>query len=146
MPKKSIDELNKKLTPEQRKESARKAGSAPKKKRVKTIRQLAKFINGLPAPYEARKMMRDLGIPDDDMTNAAMIVAAVLRSAFEGDLRAVEKWEEYVGQKPMTAREKAELEMLREKVKQIKSGKDGGSVPIILNVTPRGGDDQDESS
>lgn len=92
-----INEYNQSLTPEQRKANARKAAKRPRKK-TKLIRDIAKIINDAPAQASARDSLAKLGIPEGDMTNAALIAAAVFRAAWEGDMRAVEKWERYVGQ------------------------------------------------
>lgn len=97
-----INEYNKSLTPEQRKINARRAGKASRK-RVKTIREIAKIINEAPAQEDAIKGLRKLGLSDEYMTNAAIIAASVFRAAFEGDMKAVEKWERYVGQTDATA-------------------------------------------
>lgn len=97
-----INEYNKSLTPEQRKINARRAGKASRK-RVKTIREIAKIINEAPAQKAAMEGLKNLGLSDKDMTNAALIAASVFRAAFEGDMKAVEKWEKYVGQTDATA-------------------------------------------
>ncbi len=97
-----INEYNKSLTPEQRKANARRAGSRPRKK-VKTIREIARIINEAPAQKAAMEGLKNLGLTDKDMTNAALIAASVFRAAFEGDMKAVEKWEKYVGQTDATA-------------------------------------------
>lgn len=136
-----IDEVNKRLTPEERRERASKAGKAPKRKRVKTLRQLAKMLNDMPAPAGARQMLNELGVAEDDMTNAAMVVAAVLRSAFDGDLRAVEKWEKYTGQAD-DKREKLENKLLEEKLK--KGGSDVQPVEVV--IAPRGSVTDEEDS
>ena len=96
-----INEYNKSLTPEQRKINARRAGKASRK-RVKTIREIAKIINEAPAQKAAMEGLKNLGLSDKDMTNAALIAASVFRAAFEGDMKAVEKWEKYVGQTDAT--------------------------------------------
>lgn len=99
-----IDEYNKSLTPEQRKLNAKKAGSTPRRVPLKTIREIARVINDAPAQEGARAGLEKLGLDDADMTNAALIAAAVFRAAFEGNMNAVEKWERYVGQaEPVTA-------------------------------------------
>lgn len=91
-----INEYNKSLTPEQRKASARKAAQAPRK--TYTLKQLAKIINAAPAQDGAKQGLEKLGLSDEQMTNSALIVAAVFRAAFQGDMKAVEKWEKYIGQ------------------------------------------------
>lgn len=109
-----INEYNKSLTAEQRKKNASKAGKAPKSTTGKTIRQLAKIINDAPAQKEARNALKKLGLDDEDMTNAALIVAAVFRAAYEGDMKAVEKWERYIGQdeSSMSSREGCLAELI----------------------------------
>lgn len=94
---KNIDEYNKSLTPEERKLSAKKAAKAPRRK-SKTIKEIAKIINEAPAQKAAKEGLKKLGLKDRDMTNAALIAAAVFRAAFEGNIHAVEKWEKLVGQ------------------------------------------------
>lgn len=93
-----INEYNNSLTPEQRKKHASKAGKAPKRQVAKTIRQIAQIINDAPAQEGAKAGLAKLGIKDEDMTNAALIAAAVFRAAFEGDMKAIDKWERYIGQ------------------------------------------------
>ncbi len=86
-------------------ETASKAGKkgAPESNKAqaktKTLSELAKIINGSEVTGEkARKQLKLLGIKDDDMTNAALIVSGIFRAAFEGDMKAVEKWERLTGQ------------------------------------------------
>ncbi len=97
----NIDAYNKSLTPEQRRINAQRAARKPRRK-TKTIREIAKIINEAPAQKAAMEGLKNLGIADKDMTNAALIAAAVFRAAFEGDMKAVEKWERYVGQTDAT--------------------------------------------
>lgn len=96
-----INDYNKSLTPEQRKNNAKRAARAPRRK-TKTLKQIAAIINEAPAQAAAKEGLKKLGLDDEDMTNAALIVAAVFRAAYEGDMKAVEKWERYIGQS-MTA-------------------------------------------
>lgn len=94
-----INEYNKTLTAAQRKANAKRAAKAPRKK-TKTLKQLAKIINEAPVQEAAKAGLEKLGLDDKDMTNAALIVASVFRAAYEGDMKAVEKWEKYIGQTP----------------------------------------------
>lgn len=98
----NIDAYNKSLTPEQRRANAQRAARKPRRK-IKTIREIAKIINEAPAQKAAVEGLKNLGLTDKDMTNAALIAASVFRAAFEGDMKAVEKWEKYVGQTDATA-------------------------------------------
>lgn len=120
-----INEYNKALTPEQRKENARRAGRAPKKS-VKTIREIAQVINQAPAQKKAQKALADLGIKDEDMTNAAMIAASVFRAAFNGDIRAIEKWENYVGQGD-TERKDLEIRALKARIAILENQQGNGA-------------------
>lgn len=95
-----INEYNKSLTPEQRKINARRAGSAkrPKLTLNANIRSIAKTINQSPAGAELKAALATLNIQDENVSNAAGIALAVYQAAINGDMRAVEKWEKYVGQ------------------------------------------------
>lgn len=94
-----IDEYNKSLTPEQRKANARRAAKSkrPKLTRDANIRSIARVINDAPANAALQAALRQLGV-NDTMSNAAGIALAVYQAALNGDMRAVEKWERYVGQ------------------------------------------------
>ena len=109
-----IDAYNKSLTPEQRKNNARKAAAESHKKRKenKSIREIAKIINASKAPEEAQERLEQLGIADEDRTNAAVIAASVFMAAFNGDMKAVEKWERYVGQTDITDEDEGQLSAL----------------------------------
>lgn len=65
----------------------------------RTMHEIAKIINDsrVSGP-KAREQLRALGIKDEDMTNAALIVSAVFRSAFEGNMVAVDRWFQLVGE------------------------------------------------
>ena len=87
------------------KETASKEGkkgaaeSNKKQAQQKTISELAKIINNAKVTGEkAQKQLKALGIADEDMTNAALIVSGIFRAAFEGDMKAVGKWERLTGQ------------------------------------------------
>lgn len=126
-----INEYNATLTPEQRKANAKKAAQAPRCK-PKTIREIAKIINDAPATAEAKATLAKLGLDDENMTNAAVIAAVVFRAAFEGDLKAIEKWERYVGQAEKT-REDAEIDYIEAKTKDLENGGTEQS-PVIVNI------------
>ena len=95
-----IDEYNKSLTPEQRKINAKRAGRAPKKnaRRNSDIRSIARLINEAQAGEDVLTGLSMLNIRDADVSNAAGIALAVFQAAIDGDMKAVEKWEKYVGQ------------------------------------------------
>lgn len=89
------------LSPEERRERARKAGRAPKRRKPKTMKQLARAIAA--APIQNQKWMeavKVLGITEDeDLVNNAVIIAGLFHAAVEGDLRAIDKWEQYLAPK-----------------------------------------------
>lgn len=98
-----IDEYNKTLTKEERVKSAKKAAKASAKVRGekkglnKTIRQFARMINDAKATDDAIEELKKLGL-DENATNGAVIAASVFMAAFNGDMKAVDKWERYIGE------------------------------------------------
>ena len=95
---KKINEYNESLTAEERKNNARKAGSAPKSSygRKKTLKELAQIISDTPVSKNNKKYVKDLGIEDRDATNNALVVAGVFNAAAKGFIPAVEKWEQLI--------------------------------------------------
>lgn len=76
---------------------ARKGAEASNKvqKQKKTMQQLAKMIAAnMVTDKNGKKALEKLGITDEDMTNDALVTAAVFQSALSGDMKAVEKWME----------------------------------------------------
>ena len=134
----NISKYNKSLTPEKRTENARNAGKTPKNAKIKTIREIARMINDAPATAKAKASLAELGIQDENITNAALIAASVFRAAFEGDLKAVEKWEKYVGQYDNT-REDLETKILKERLKAVENGNAAEKVELV--ISPRGTDE-----
>lgn len=88
------------LTPEQRKENSRRASTQkrPGAKRGADIRKIAKAINNAPAGEGLKEALEALNVSDPTLKNAAGIAVSVYQSALSGDMKAVEKWERYVGQ------------------------------------------------
>lgn len=95
-----INEYNETLTPEQRKRNAIRAGRAkrPGLRMNANIRKIAKMINKAEAGDDLKSALRMLNVDDENVSNAAGIALAVYQAAINGDMRAVEKWEKYVGQ------------------------------------------------
>lgn len=95
-----IRDLNARLTPEERSRSASKAGKASQaaQRKKRTLREIARIVNESRAPEDARETLRELGLGDEEMTNAAIVVASVFKGVVRGDMKAVEKWEEYIGE------------------------------------------------
>ena len=82
-------------------ENARKGGikSGQVRRQKKTLSELAKMIAENPAPAQAKKSLAKLGIDDENANNNARIVASVYSKAIEGNMMAVEKWEQLVADK-----------------------------------------------
>ena len=82
-----------KLTVEEASKGGKASGKARRKK--KTMAQFAAMIAKAPVAIEnAREALRAAGISDDEMINHALVVFGVYRAAIEGDMKAVEKWQE----------------------------------------------------
>ena len=115
MPKGAIDKYNKSRTQKERIESAVKAGKASgeARRRKKTIREIAACINATrPADEEVCRNLRAMGVKDGDITNGALIASAVFTAAISGDMKAVEKWERYVGQTDTSGDDEGQLSAL----------------------------------
>lgn len=95
-----INEYNQSLTPEQRKNNAKRAASRkrPRAKINTNIRSIARTINSAPAGSDLLTALAMLNIRDANVSNAAGIALSVYQAAVNGDMKAVEKWEKYVGQ------------------------------------------------
>lgn len=133
-----INEFNASLTPEQRKANAKKAAQAPRQK-IKTIKQIVKLICENPAPEAAKKSLAEFGVTDEDMTTSALIALSVIRAAIEGDLRAVDKVERYLGQAD-TKREKLENKLLEKRIAAANTDASNAQ-PVQIVITPRENDD-----
>ena len=103
--KSKIDEYNKSLTADERKANAKKAGkkSGKKRKLNSDIRSIARKINDAPAGEDLKTALGVLNVDGASFSNAAGIAMAVFQAAINGDMKAVEKWENYVGQSEKTA-------------------------------------------
>lgn len=91
-------ELNARLTPEQRSENAKKAGkaSAQKKKDNRLLKEIVLEMLSAEAPEED---IKKYGLPDG-ATNSMVMTAAAARKAKEGDLKAYEILRDTAGQMP----------------------------------------------
>lgn len=69
------------------------SGAARRQK--KALSDLAKMIAEAPASAKDQKKLSKIGISGEDATNNARVVAAVFEEAASGNIKAVEKWEQY---------------------------------------------------
>ncbi len=83
-------------TKEEQKRIATQGGIASgiARRKKKSMQELAKLIAGAPVSGKsATKALERLGITDtEDMTNDALVTAALFNKALEGDVKAIEKW------------------------------------------------------
>lgn len=95
-----INEYDKSLTACERKAKARKGGLASGKSRREKayIRRIAEMVNDAPARTDLQEALAALNVDGRNFTNAAAIALAVFQAAVNGDMKAVDKWERYVGQ------------------------------------------------
>lgn len=78
-------------------EMGRKGGiaSGVARRKKKTLRELASIIAAAPVESTAtRKKLAKMGFEEEDMTNDALVTQALFNKALEGDVKAIEKWEE----------------------------------------------------
>ena len=76
---------------------ARKGGkaSARARRNKKTMADLAQLIAGAQVQNDnAREALAAAGVSDEDMTNSALVVFGVWRAAIQGDMKAVDKWQQ----------------------------------------------------
>ncbi len=92
-----MQEYQASLTPEQRSENARKGAEGKKEK--KTLRELTAILMDGIAPAEAQATMAALGLTKEQMTNKMLLVVSLFRLAVDGDMKAIEKIEDYIGEK-----------------------------------------------
>ena len=89
---------NERLTDEQRRESARKAGkaSAQKRRDTRTMKEILLQLLSEPAPEEE---IKKYNLPEGSSNNL-VIMAAAAKKAQEGDIRAGEFVRDTIGQMP----------------------------------------------
>lgn len=84
-------------TEDEQKKIARKGGiaSGAARRQKKALSDLARMIAEAPASAKDTKALARIGIDEESATNNARVVAAVFEEAVGGNIKAVEKWEEY---------------------------------------------------
>ncbi len=78
-------------------EMGRKGGiaSGVARRKKKTLRELASIIAAAPvSSRSAQRSLEKMGFEEEDMTNDALVTQALFNKALEGDVKAIEKWEE----------------------------------------------------
>lgn len=81
------------LTVEEASRGGKASGEA--RRRKKTMRELAMKMAEAPVTNGKNKaVLQQLGLEEDEMVNSALVVAGVLNSAKNGNIAAVDKWEQ----------------------------------------------------
>lgn len=94
----SPEEVNSRLTPEEQREKMAMMGRASgiARQRRKSRRELAKELASAPIKdAKTVEQLGKLGFETEDMVNDALITASVFQGAVAGDIKAVEKWEQW---------------------------------------------------
>ena len=98
----SPEELNARLTPEERKENASKAGKASGKARRerKKLREQMEMLLSLPASDENKAKMKAMGIEEADQNNQMALIIAMAAQGLKGDVAAFNSIRDLIGEKP----------------------------------------------
>lgn len=102
------------LKPVQSKEEARERGraggikSGEVRRRKSSFKNVAKIINNLPLSEINKQKLISMGIPEDETGYTAMMMVSLVKRASEtGDIRAIDKYTEYLNQNERLKMEKA---------------------------------------
>lgn len=88
-----------KLSQEEAKKGGIASGEARRKK--KTLRELVELFGELGVNPDTRKLMKQLGIPEDLMTRKMQPVVALFNKANKGDVSAFNAIRDIIGEKPV---------------------------------------------
>ena len=88
-----------KLSQDEAKKGGIASGEARRKK--KTLRELVELFGELGVNPDTRKLMKQLGIPEDLMTRKMQPVVALFNKANKGDVSAFNAIRDIIGEKPV---------------------------------------------
>lgn len=90
-------------SPKEARENGRKGGKASGEARraKKTLRELVEIFGSLGVNPDTRKLMKQLGIPEDLMTRKMQPVVALFNKANKGDVSAFNAIRDIIGEKPV---------------------------------------------
>lgn len=93
--------LNKRTKKEQRK-IAQQGGiaSGEARRRKKTMREAAQLLLSLPPTDGVKKKLQGFDIDQEDLNNQTVLLAAMLREAFNGDVKAAAFVRDTAGENP----------------------------------------------
>lgn len=126
----SAEYVNSRMTPEERRERASKAGkaSAEKKKANRLMMDMARRILDMPVG-EAYKVNRDImhryGIDDNEMTYGVAILATMALKGMNGDVNAAKFIRDSAGFDSMTVLKEEQFEYMKENGQNINVNLDG---------------------
>lgn len=92
------------LTTEEAREIGKKGGKASVKARreKKKLQELVETFGELPAPEKVRRVMKELGVSENDMrTNNMAVVVGLFQKAIKGDVFAFNAIRDIRGEKPI---------------------------------------------
>lgn len=92
-----------KRSPKEARENGRKGGKASGEARraKRTLRELVEIFGNLAVSDEARKKMKEIGIPEELWTRKMQPVVALFNKANKGDVSAFNAIRDIVGEKPV---------------------------------------------
>ena len=91
-------------SPEEVRENGRKGGikSGESRRRAKTLRELAVAVHNAPINASipgVQDRLAMIGLDPKKESNSALLVSALFMQAAQGDIKALEKWMELIGEK-----------------------------------------------
>ena len=91
------------LSTEKAREIGKKGGEASvqARRKKKTLRELVELFGELGVNPDTRKLMKQLGIPEDLMTRKMQPVVALFNKANKGDVSAFNAIRDIIGEKPV---------------------------------------------
>ena len=94
---------NTERTPEELREITKKGGKASGEARraKKTLRELVEIFGSLGVNSDTKKLMQQLGIPEDLWTRKMQPVVALFNKANKGDVAAFNAIRDIIGEKPV---------------------------------------------
>ena len=125
-----IQEINSRLTPEERKAKAHRAGKASveKRRQSRAMMDMARKILEMPvgeAYKQNRSIMERIGIPESDMNYANAMLAVIAVKAMSGDVNAAKYVRDSAGYDPMSVLKEEQFEYMKENGSSINVTLDG---------------------
>lgn len=113
---------NENLKPIQNSEDAKRLGSlggkasAKAKKNKKTMKQALELLLGLPVSEHNKQALEKMGIDTNDTNNLMLMMASLMQNAIQGDVKAISLIAELTNAKPISAQEKAKINLEKKRI------------------------------